>query len=70
MLDTSVTLDGGRERDGLCDTRVWSGECEHATSLGSGDKYLCDICESIPGLDHEVHPAAMPYVSGDYDRLS
>jgi hypothetical protein len=70
MLDTFLTLDGGRERDDSCDTRVWSGECEHTTSLSSGDKYLCDVCETIPGLDHEVRPAAMPYVSGDYDRLS
>jgi hypothetical protein len=70
MLDTKFTSAVNRERDGFCDVRVWSGDCEHATALDSGDKYLCDICKTIPGLDHEVRPAAMPYVSGDYDNLS
>ncbi|MBW4056839.1 MAG: hypothetical protein HIU83_15865 [Proteobacteria bacterium] len=66
MLDTKVN----RESNESCDVRVWSGDCEHTTSLDSGDKYLCEICKAIPKLDHEVRPAAMPYVSGDYDNLS
>lgn len=70
MLDTKTMFAGGRERDDFCDVRVWSGDCEHTTSLYGGDKYLCDICESVPGLEHAVVPAAMPYVSGDYSRLS
>jgi hypothetical protein len=70
MLDTLRTFEAGRERDDFCDIRVWSGDCEHTTSLYSGDKYLCDVCETIPELEHEVHPAAMSYVSGDYDNLS
>jgi hypothetical protein len=70
MLDTKWMFEAGRERDDFCDVRVWSGDCEHTTSLYSGDKYLCDICETIPGLEHEVIPAALPYVSGDYNRLS
>jgi hypothetical protein len=70
MLDTKLTSGTERERDELCDIRVWSGDCEHTTSLSSGDKYLCDICESVRGLEHEVRPAALPYVSGDYHNLS
>ena len=70
MLDTKSTTESGRERDDFCDVRVWSGDCEHTTSLYSGDKYLCDICETIPGLEHEVKRAAMCYVSGDYHTLS
>ena len=44
MLDTKWTDKSGRERDDFCDIRVWSGDCEHTTSLYSGDKYLCDVC--------------------------
>jgi hypothetical protein len=70
MLDTTIISEVGRERDDFCDIRVWSGDCEHTTSLYSGDKYLCDICESVRGLEHEVRPATLPYVSGDYQNLS
>lgn len=70
MLDTRFTSEGVRERDDFCDVRVWSGDCEHTTSLYGGDKYLCDVCETIPGLEHEVIPAAFSYVSGDYTKLS
>lgn len=69
MLDTGLKTESVRERDDFCDIRVWSGDCEHTTSLYSGDKYLCDVCETIPGLEHEVKPAALAYVSGDYTRL-
>lgn len=70
MLDKKLTSEAELERGGSCDVRVWSGDCEHTTYLDSGDKYLCDVCESIPVLSHEVRRAAMPYVSGDYDNLS
>jgi len=70
MLDTKLTSEVKRERDDFCDIRVWSGDCEHTTSLYSGDKYLCDVCGTISGLEHEVRPAALPYVSGDYHSLS
>lgn len=70
MLGTRLTSEVSSERDDFCDVRVWSGDCEHTTSLYGGDKYLCDICKTIPELDHEVRPATMPYVSGDYDNLS
>jgi hypothetical protein len=70
MLDRKITSDVKRERDDLCDVRVWSGDCEHTTSLYSGDKYLCDICGTISELEHEVRPAPLSYVSGDYHNLS
>jgi hypothetical protein len=70
MLDAKWTPETGRERDDFCDIRIWSGDCEHTTNLYSGDKYLCDVCGTIPELEHEVRPAALPYVSGDYDCLS
>jgi hypothetical protein len=70
MLDTESTSLAGRERDDFCDVRVWSGDCEHTTSLYSGDKYLCDICGTIPGLEHEVRPAPLSYVSSGRHSLS
>ena len=70
MLDIKLTAEVKRERDNRCDVRVWSEECKHPASLDSGDKYLCDFCKTIPGLDHEVCPAPLSYVSGDYDKLS
>ena len=70
MLDAKVTSATGIKRDDSCDVRIWSKDCEHTTFKDSGDKYLCDICETIPVLDHEVRRAALPYVSGNYDNLS
>lgn len=67
---TTATHRVGGERDDLCDIRVWSGECEHTSNVNSGDKYLCEICGTVPKLDHEVKPSALCYVSGDYDKLS
>jgi hypothetical protein len=37
MLNTNQTSEVTRERDDLCDIRVWSGYCEHTSSLYSGD---------------------------------
>jgi len=70
MLDTGLSTGYRRERDDFCDIRIWSGDCEHSESLNSGDKYLCDVCDTIKDLNHEVRHAALPYVSGDYDCLS
>jgi hypothetical protein len=56
-------------KDDLCDVRVWSGDCEHPKSTSTGDRYLCEVCETIGGLDHAVIRAALPYVSGDYTKL-
>lgn len=53
-----------------CDIRIWSGECEHTPSASGEDKYLCNVCEKIPDLEHEVHHGVFAYVSGDYDNLS
>lgn len=70
MLDAKSTNVVSREKDDSCDVKVWSGDCEHSSVQYSGDKFLCDICRTIPELDHEVRSAALPYVSGDYDKLS
>jgi len=70
MLNTRPISEGRSKKDRFCDVKVWSAECEHLSYASLGDKYLCDFCETIPGLDHEVRPATMSYVSGDYDKLS
>lgn len=70
MLDLKFSAENSNDKDDFCDIRIWSGDCEHKESLNSGDKYLCDVCETIKDLNHEVRPAAMPYVSGDYESLS
>lgn len=70
MLADKTASEFGPVRDDSCDVKIWSGACEHTTFKDSGDRYLCDICETIPALNHEVRRAAMPYVSGDYDNLS
>lgn len=70
MLAAKEISTTGPGHAGACDVRIWSKECEHTTFKESGDKYLCDVCETIPVLNHEVRRAAMPYVSGDYDNLS
>jgi hypothetical protein len=70
MLSAKENSAAGTREDGSCDVRVWSKECERTTFKESGEKYLCNVCETVPVLNHEVHRAAMPYVSGDYDNLS
>ena len=59
MLDTKLTSEAGRERGLRTHDKPYSG-----------DKYLCDVCGTIPGLEHEVRPATLPYVSGNYDFLN
>ena len=53
-----------------CDTKVWSGECAHSGDTSGGKEYLCTVCGTIRGLDHEVHHEVFPHVSGDTDNLS
>lgn len=69
MLNTTKSY-AGNERDDFCDIRVWSGDCEHTSSPSVGEKYLCEMCGTVPKLDHEVRPSTLCYVSGDYDKLS
>lgn len=53
-----------------CDIKVWSGACEHGSFSDNEEKYLCEACETIPKLDHEVRRDGFVHVSGDTDMLS
>jgi len=53
-----------------CDIHVWSGACDHGVSSDAEKRYLCDLCETIPVLDHEVKHEIFPHVSGDYELMS
>ena len=53
-----------------CDIHVWSGACDHGESSDAEKRYLCDLCETIPVLDHEVKHEIFPHVSGDYEVMS
>lgn len=53
-----------------CDIHVWSGACDHGEGNDAETRYLCDLCETIPVLDHEVKHEIFPHVSGDYDNMS
>lgn len=57
------------EMNERCDIKVWSGACDSGSDTDTPDKYLCRLCETIPGLDHEVRHEIFPHVSGDYDRM-
>lgn len=52
-----------------CDIHVWSGACDHGEGE-SGDRYLCELCETVADLDHEVSHEAGSHLSGDYQSLS
>ncbi len=52
-----------------CDVRVWSGACDRGPDHDTPEKYLCQYCETLTGLDHEVRHDIFPHVSGDYNRL-
>ena len=70
MTAYARTTTGRKSPKERCDTRVWSGECEHGDYSASGDKYLCKVCGTIEKLDHEVNHEVYPHVSGDYDNMS
>jgi len=57
------------DKDG-CDTKVWSRSCPHPTATVAGEKYLCDVCGIIVGMDHEIRHEGFPHLSGDYTKLS
>lgn len=69
MLKTRETTYGAVESE-RCDIHVWSGSCEHLDIEGGAERYLCDRCETIANLDHEVKHDIFPHVSGDYELLS
>lgn len=52
-----------------CDIKVWSGACDRGPAVDTPEKYLCPLCEMLPGLDHEVRHEVYPHVSGDYSRM-
>ncbi|GAM09356.1 hypothetical protein OR1_01633 [Geobacter sp. OR-1] len=56
-------------REERCDTRIWSGECKHETTVSNGDNYLCVTCGTIRNLDHEVGHELFPHIKGDTDNL-
>jgi hypothetical protein len=60
----------GFSGEGRCDIHVWSGSCDHGENVSAEKRYLCDLCESITVLDHEVRHEIFPHVSGDYELLS
>ncbi len=53
-----------------CDIKVWSGECQQSDYTAGKNEYLCAVCGTITGLDHEMHHENFPHVSGDTDNLS
>jgi hypothetical protein len=48
-----------------CDIKVWSGACEHASYSDLSEKYLCDACGTITGMDHEVSHKGFIHIKGD-----
>lgn len=70
-MERIVTHDyaGGLRTDD-CDSRTWSGSCEHKVYTTLGDKFLCDTCGVISHGEHEVRHEVFPHVSGDYENLS
>jgi len=53
-----------------CDSRIWSGECEHETYATLSEKYLCDVCGTISTIDHEMVHDGSVYINGDDRSLS
>jgi hypothetical protein len=70
MLKTGKDLNAVGGSDERCDIRVWSGSCDHGPGGDKGERYRCELCESIADIDHEVRHEIFPHVSGDYDLLS
>ncbi|HEY5974694.1 MAG TPA: hypothetical protein VIU41_08140 [Geobacteraceae bacterium] len=53
-----------------CDTKIWSGTCEHSSYKTLGEKYLCDVCGTLSSHDHEVSHEGFIHISGDEHSLS
>lgn len=53
-----------------CDIRVWCPSCKRNAYTKNGDKYLCDSCGKVMGLEHEMHHEHFPHLSGDEDKMS
>jgi len=70
MLNTREDLTTASGSEGRCDIHVWSGSCDHGHGGDSGERYLCDLCETVAGLDHEVSHESGSHISGDYELLS
>jgi hypothetical protein len=70
MLKTGTDLTTVGSSEERCDIHVWSGDCDHGPGGDKGERYLCELCETIPVLDHEIRHEIFPHVSGDYDLLS
>ena len=64
--DYLTVSSGSGER---CDTHIWSGACDHGYSSDSEERYLCDHCVTVTGLDHEVSHETGSHLSGDYKTL-
>jgi len=69
MLSCKVDFNGSSCEE-RCDIHVWSGACDHGEGADTEKRYLCDLCETIPVLDHEVKHEIFPHVSGDYELMS
>jgi len=69
MLTGKGVLTGAGDEE-RCDIHVWSGACDHGEYSDSGERYLCELCENIADLDHEVRHEIFPHVSGDYENMS
>ncbi len=52
-----------------CDIKVWSGECQQSDFATGKSEYLCAVCGTIAGIDHEMHHESFPHMSGDSDNL-
>lgn len=52
-----------------CDIKVWSGACEHDTYSDLSEKYLCDACGTIAGMEHEVSHEGFVHIKGDDTSL-
>jgi len=69
MLDVGTKESTAAVTEERCDIRVWSGACDRGTVNDSSERYLCQLCETIPSLNHEVRHEIFPHVSGDYDLM-
>ncbi len=64
--ERTIMIESPQDR---CDIRVWSGECQQSNFAAGKSEYLCAVCGTIAGIDHEMHHESFPHVSGDSDNL-